>query len=627
MSTTDFDRNRERIAGRLCAGVPEARRGPRRACRPVAEKKPRAGGAPGAKTRRSMAVVGLALLVGCGSPPRRSAPVGPTCDDGVPDADESDTDCGGACAPCANGAACRLPADCASATCTDGTCAPAPACTPETDATMCRRLGLDCGPVAASDNCGSRRTPDCGRCEAPRTCGGGGTTNVCGTAACVRRTCSQVGAGCGAPDDGCGGHLACGPCPAGQTCGVGGPYSCGSGPCQPETDRQFCARLGKDCGPVADFDNCDASRQVASCGPCTGGTCGAVRPGECCLPSCEGRQCGDDGCAGQCGAGTCPTPPAPACATPTTRRLCAATGTCSPAGRCEYAAEADLACPGPDGCRSGQCVVDLEWAAWNVPSPAPASSAYRADPLTVVSDATKLVWQKAVPAQKLAWAGAKTYCEGLSLDGRAGWRLPTAVELQSIVHYGRINPSIAVGAFPDTPWEEFWTATKKSSSASQAWYVSFVSGWVAPDRVAAAKRVRCVRSLLADASGTNVSPRFVVAADTVYDRLTNLAWQRALASSGQAAGVSSYCSNLVLAGLSDWHAPNVKELFTLVDVRMPTQHVDAAAFPGTTNQAWSSTANPHDAAYAYEVDFMQGVAMSSLTQLGAAFRCVRWGPP
>lgn len=39
--------------------------------------------------------------------------------------------------------------------------------------------------------------------------------------------------------------------------------------CTPETDAAFCTRLGRLCGSVAELDNCNRHRTVASCGTCT----------------------------------------------------------------------------------------------------------------------------------------------------------------------------------------------------------------------------------------------------------------------------------------------------------------------------------------------------------------------
>jgi hypothetical protein len=45
----------------------------------------------------------------------------------------------------------------------------------------------------------------------------------------------------------------------------------GGGGCTPETDPQFCSRLGKNCGSVTALDNCGVSRTVSSCGTCNSG--------------------------------------------------------------------------------------------------------------------------------------------------------------------------------------------------------------------------------------------------------------------------------------------------------------------------------------------------------------------
>ncbi len=85
-----------------------------------------------------------------------------------------------------------------------------------------------CGPQG--DGCGGV-TPDCGTCTPPQTCGGGGTPGMCGApdgGTCVPTTCAKLGIQCGPAGDGCGGLLQCGTCQAPQTCGGGGvPGVCG----------------------------------------------------------------------------------------------------------------------------------------------------------------------------------------------------------------------------------------------------------------------------------------------------------------------------------------------------------------------------------------------------------------
>ncbi len=97
--------------------------------------------------------------------------------------------------------------------------------------TTCAQLGYNCGP--AGDGCGGML--DCGTCMSPQFCGGGGF-DVCGGningldggSICVPVTCAQLGYNCGPAGDGCGGLLNCGTCQAPQICGGGGqPGVCG----------------------------------------------------------------------------------------------------------------------------------------------------------------------------------------------------------------------------------------------------------------------------------------------------------------------------------------------------------------------------------------------------------------
>lgn len=98
-----------------------------------------------------------------------------------------------------------------------------PTCTPLT----CAQQHIGCGP--AGDGCGNEIM--CGPCTPPQTCGGGGTPSQCGypeAGTCVPTTCQKLGIQCGPAGDGCGGLLQCGMCQAPQTCGGGGtPGKCG----------------------------------------------------------------------------------------------------------------------------------------------------------------------------------------------------------------------------------------------------------------------------------------------------------------------------------------------------------------------------------------------------------------
>jgi hypothetical protein len=196
--------------------------------------------------------------------------------------------------------------------------------------TTCGAQGANCGTIA--DGCGG--TLNCGTCNSPAVCGGGGTANVCGVPQCTPRACTDVGALCGAISDGCGGTVQCGTCTAPQTCGGGGtPNVCGAGSCNPKT----CQSEGAQCGFVG--DGCGGTVQ---CGTCPmGQICGAAGPNKC-GGGCTVRSCGDvgadcgfvgDGCGGVQNCGTC-TPPlvcggagmASKCGGSCTARTCSSVG-------------------------------------------------------------------------------------------------------------------------------------------------------------------------------------------------------------------------------------------------------------------------------------------------------------
>ena len=83
---------------------------------------------------------------------------------------------------------------------------------------------------------------------------------------------------------------------------------------------------------------------------------------------------------------------------------------------------------------------------------------------TVTDKATGLTWQKQDSGKALNWADALQYAKTLRLAGHAGWRVPNAKELQSIVDYTRapavtksaaINPLFSVSAVESY----FWSST------------------------------------------------------------------------------------------------------------------------------------------------------------------------
>jgi len=150
----------------------------------------------------------------------------------------------------------------------------------------------------------------------------------------------------------------------------------------------------------------------------------------------------------------------------------------------------------------GTCSAGLaNWAEWPVPNGpvdvtagAPNLESYTDNgDGTVTDNVTGLMWQQVVPATRYVWAGAVSYCPTLTLAGHSDWRLPSVIELSSIVDLGQSYPSINPTYFPSTPSDFFWSASPLAGSSSDAWFVYFVYGYTYNFDISNAGFVRCVR--------------------------------------------------------------------------------------------------------------------------------------
>lgn len=134
---------------------------------------------------------------------------------------------------------------------------------------------------------------------------------------------------------------------------------------------------------------------------------------------------------------------------------------------------------------------DREWAQWK---PSRGASGYNA-PATHVNDArTGLMWQRDPPTGVMTWSEAKTYCDNLTLASLSDWRLPTFIELSSIIDYSRVHPAVDTSTFrgpagSTTGW--YWSAS--ASGASRAWARNFYDAARAVELRTSTLAVRCVR--------------------------------------------------------------------------------------------------------------------------------------
>jgi len=120
----------------------------------------------------------------------------------------------------------------------------------------------------------------------------------------------------------------------------------------------------------------------------------------------------------------------------------------------------------------------------------------RDDSKEIVTDnITGFMWQDDSEAKTLylSWQGAKDYCDGSTLGGYSDWRLPAVEELESIVDYGRNNPSIDP-TFKNVENAWYWSSTSPSGYTYGAWVVYFNNGIVSQNNKDNNDYLRCVRA-------------------------------------------------------------------------------------------------------------------------------------
>lgn len=159
-----------------------------------------------------------------------------------------------------------------------------------------------------------------------------------------------------------------------------------------------------------------------------------------------------------------------------------------------------MSTPGKDGGGVALDPTEFNWAEWPMPNPAslglPNAQSYDVTSFAgvVIDSITSLQWQQAVDPSSHSWADASALCDGLTLTG-GGWRLPSRIEVLSLVDFTILNPGIDINAFPDTPTDFFWTSSTFAGDPTLAWHVNFKfgDGFVDKSGKTLAHRVRCVR--------------------------------------------------------------------------------------------------------------------------------------
>lgn len=114
--------------------------------------------------------------------------------------------------------------------------------------------------------------------------------------------------------------------------------------------------------------------------------------------------------------------------------------------------------------------------------------------------------------------------------------------------------------------------------------------------------------------------------EVVIDTSTKLMWQDDSNASSVIRNWSdaiTHCENMTLAGYSDWHLPNLNELYMLADRSIYSPSLSSAFNNVVSSNYWSSTTYASDTTNAWGVHFNRGNDYCVTKALSYYVRCVR----
>ncbi len=412
-------------------------------------------------------------------------------------------------------------------------------CTPS----VCTQAGKQCDGQGTLDTCASdgqcTYVASSVACASPTTCSGQAPNAACALTCTDSCTKGQTACGssgvqtCTLGSNGCYAYTLSRACVGAQTCSV----TAGKASCACNDDAACLAAVGNSCTATSSSTSyVTCQKDVGGCFKETGGatTCpgaqvctGAAGSASCtCVPdsvcsaagtycsastvlTCtqDAQKCWHHATTATCANGACTGAPGSA--------VCCSNACTRGATQCGSSSSVQTCSSAPNACTSwvsqgcatgnvcerhgGASCVDPAWAEWPMPNnspdtptaPYPASYTDGGDG-TVLDNWTSLVWQKMVTGT-YTWQAAGAYCAGLNVAGHTDWRLPTLIELVSIVDYGFNGPSISPTYFPGTSASSYWSSTPVAGAPTSAWAVWFGSGATEVDAMTGALSVRCVR--------------------------------------------------------------------------------------------------------------------------------------
>jgi hypothetical protein len=115
---------------------------------------------------------------------------------------------------------------------------------------------------------------------------------------------------------------------------------------------------------------------------------------------------------------------------------------------------------------------------------------------------TGLVWEKSPLETTSDWSGARMQCAEKNVGGTRGWRLPSVVELSSLIDPSLTPPYVQTSVFPTVKVNPYWSETANGDSTSpygsSKLTVNFGDGLTGLTSKGSQSQVWCVRGPMSD---------------------------------------------------------------------------------------------------------------------------------
>lgn len=295
---------------------------------------------------------------------------------------------------------------------------------------------------------------------------------------------------------------------------------------------------------------------------------------------------------------------------------------------------------------------------------------------TVTDHLTGLMWTTNTLGQQ-TWNTALSICQSLTAGGHDDWRLPSVMELESLVDFGKKSPSPLL---PDnhpfsgvvsspSEYNDYWTGTTYPGNSGNAYKVSFYDGGTSAYSKSGGGLIFACRGgveiqeeipepmgeyPLPQTGQTNSvaagddgdvqaglaapNPRFTrTGTYTVLDNLTGLLWYISMDNQSYYEYWHSAVSDADDAitpldiGAVDWRLPNIREMLSLMDLGEsgpalpeghPFQNVQTNA-----NYWTSTTLYTNGTSYAWQVNMADGSpSIANRYELNGQFYAMVYGP-